>query len=81
MTISAKLRFGGLNLRLVEGDLFDVGTAAIVNSEQTNFVLAAKESTISARLDVGSERAFRKSSMSRPEECHHHPATEATSLG
>jgi hypothetical protein len=43
-------RLGGLNLRLVEGDLFDVGTAAIVNSEQTNFVLAANESTISGQI-------------------------------
>ena len=41
-------RLGSLNLRRIEGNLFEVDAAAIVNSEQTNFVLAAKESTISA---------------------------------
>lgn len=43
-------RLGGLNLRLVEGDLFEVDAASIVNSEQTNFVLSANESTISGQI-------------------------------
>jgi hypothetical protein len=34
----------------VEGDLFGIDVAAIVNSDQTNFVLAKNESTISRQI-------------------------------
>ena len=36
--------------RLVHGDLFSVGSKAIVNSEQTDFQLAYNENTISGQI-------------------------------
>jgi hypothetical protein len=58
-------RLGGLKLRLIQGDLFEVDLAAIVNSEQTDFVLAGNEGTISSQIRRRLGLALQRSSGPR----------------
>src|SRR4051812_31344744 len=46
----ATWRLGKFNFHLVRGDIFQVPARAIVNSEQTDFVLAQNRSTISGQI-------------------------------